>query len=155
MNSSTTLRRRFTAVLLASALAGAVAVADEPHGAAPTAQHLHLVSLRSSIGFDFSVAQLDPAAELEVQALGAALASLPNARITISGYTDATGPGELNLQLSQSRADNVRLALEAAGVDPARITLEANGEWFSQRLPTDANAQARQRRVDIRVEQQL
>ncbi len=155
MNSSITLRRRLTAVLVATALAGGFAAAEESHGTAPAPQHLRLVSLRSSIGFDLSAAQLDAAAQLEVQALGAALASLPRAQITVSGYADATGPGELNLQLSQSRAESVRQALEEAGVDPARITLEANGEWFSQRVPAEADAQARQRRVDIRVEQQL
>jgi outer membrane protein OmpA-like peptidoglycan-associated protein len=155
MNSPVPLRRRLTAVLVATALAGGFAAAEETHATSPIAQHLRLVSLRSSIGFDLSQAQLDAAAQLEVQALGAALASLPHAQITVSGYADATGPGELNLQLSEERAQSVRQALEDAGVDPARITLEANGEWFSQRVPAEANAQARQRRVDIRVEQQL
>lgn len=145
------------ACLLAMTLAaaGGDAVAQEPDRAQLSQHHLRLVSLSSSVGFGFSAASLDMDAQREVEALGVALASLPQAQITLNAYTDATGPGHFNLSLSQSRADSVRAALEAAGVDPARIHVEANGEWFSQRIPAEPAAEARQRRVDIRVQQPL
>lgn len=155
MNTNNSLRQGVTALLLATTLTANVALAAEPTPATDNVQHLRLVSLRSSVGFRSNVVQLDAEMQREVERLGLVLANLPNAQITVSGYCDASGPGELNLQLSLLRAQNVRIALEAAGVDPARIHVEANGEWFAPQAAIDANSRARLRRVEIAVEQRL
>lgn len=155
MNNIIDVRPLLAALACAALLASGTARAEEQAAAATDKQHLQLVSLRSSVVFAFKQSQLAPAAQREIEALGAALANLPRAQITVSGYADVSGPGEINLQLSQWRAEGVAQALAAAGVDPARIRLEANGEWFSQQVPATPAAQAQQRRVDIRVEQQL
>jgi OOP family OmpA-OmpF porin len=46
----------------------------------------------------------------------------------VIGYADTVGSADLNMQLSQRRANVVRDALVAAGVPAAAITTTASGE---------------------------
>ncbi len=109
-------------------------------------------ALHASVRFGSGNAQLDDAALRYVAALGVALANSAARDITVSGYADAQGTGQFNLNLSQQRAEAVKRVLEAAGVDSARIHLEANGEWFSQQLDADPSSLAAQRRVEINAQ---
>lgn len=73
--------------------------------------------------------------------------------IMVEGHTDSRGSAEFNLQLSQDRADSVKAALVAAGVDAQRITALGLGEDF----PIDSNesevGRSRNRRVEIVIQQ--
>ena len=72
-------------------------------------------------------------------------------KVEIGGHTDWTGRAPMNLELSQKRADAVRAALIAAGIDAARITSKGYGE----EVPVSSNAtdsgRLKNRRIDIRV----
>lgn len=73
--------------------------------------------------------------------------------IMVEGHTDSRGSADFNLQLSQDRADSVKAALVAAGVDAQRITALGLGEDF----PIDSNesevGRSRNRRVEIVIQQ--
>lgn len=55
---------------------------------------------------------------------------LQNVRVVIEGHTDSVGSDRANLALSQRRADSVRVALIARGVDGSRIESKGRGESF-------------------------
>ena len=63
----------------------------------------------------------------------------PTVRMSIEGFADIKGgPSDYNLALSARRAEAVRTALEAKGVDPARINDPTFGFGASTSATTDA-----------------
>ncbi len=76
----------------------------------------------------------------------------PGQPIRIEGHTDASGSDSANLSLSQRRADAVRDALVAAGVEAARITAVGRGSANPVDTNQTAEGRARNRRVDVIIE---
>jgi len=71
---------------------------------------------------------------------------------TINGHTDRAGSEAYNMRLSTRRAQYVAGLIEQAGITPSRITYFAFGE-SDPALPTaDGVAEAKNRRVEIRLE---
>jgi large repetitive protein len=70
-------------------------------------------------------------------------------RIRIEGHTDDVGSAKRNLEVSQGRADAVRMALIARGVEPDRLQAVGYGNTrpLDRRRTTDARA--KNRRVDF------
>jgi outer membrane protein OmpA-like peptidoglycan-associated protein len=83
--------------------------------------------------------------------LGALIAGLPDVRVRVSGFADSRGDEQLNMSLSQERAEMVARELEKAGVAKERMLVEALGERFAN---TEAvtDDQAFERCVEIRLE---
>jgi outer membrane protein OmpA-like peptidoglycan-associated protein len=96
-------------------------------------------------------AQLDANATITLQQVAQYLRANPGRKVMIEGFTDSTGSAELNQQLSQQRADAVRLALANQGVDPARIGIRGMGS--SEPLASNADTAGRllNRRVSILI----
>lgn len=94
---------------------------------------------------------LTAGAARQVKAIAAYLAALPGTRVRIEGHTDSQGAPEANQALSRRRAEAVRDALVAAGVEAARI--EAVGHGAGRPVADNATAagRARNRRVEIHV----
>ena len=73
------------------------------------------------------------------------------AKVEVGGHTDAKGRAEMNQELSQERADAVRTALIAAGVDATRITAKGYGEDVPVATNNSESGRAKNRRIEIRV----
>jgi outer membrane protein OmpA-like peptidoglycan-associated protein len=72
-------------------------------------------------------------------------------RVEIQGHTDATGPDDFNLKLSQQRAEAVRQGLIKRGVAPRRLVAKGYGEE-SPVAPNLTNAgRAKNRRVEFAI----
>ena len=87
---------------------------------------------------------LDQAAQL--------LLDSPGGRVEIQGHTDSDGPAEINLDLSQRRADSVRDYLVAQGVDELRLNATGYGETQLKVDPEETDDdKAANRRIEFRV----
>jgi outer membrane protein OmpA-like peptidoglycan-associated protein len=133
---------------VATAIAATPAPAARPP--APTSAPAEVApSLSLAIQFELNSSRVRPESGPVLGNLVAAMLSpdLKDSRFVIEGHTDARGNPAANQQLSQQRADEVRLFLVALGVHPAR--LKAVGKGSSQLArPADPLA-ADNRRVRV------
>jgi outer membrane protein OmpA-like peptidoglycan-associated protein len=165
-----TARSRLAAAVLAGLLAlgahalpggGPAALADEPiditgrerivDGLIPvTGAERDAPRLDLRIGFELNSAKLTQAGQRQLDELAQALATdrLAEIRVGLHGHTDASGPADYNLRLSERRAESARQYLvDRHGVDPARLEAAGFGE---RRLRPDLPAEAAgQRRVEV------
>lgn len=104
----------------AAAPAAAVAPAA-PAAAAPAAPMLSL----HKVYFETGKATVSDADRAVIAGdVAGALKSRPDLKVAITGYTDASGNLEQNLELAKQRAFAVRDALVAAGIAESRLTLQ-------------------------------
>ena len=84
--------------------------------------------LFDGLTFDSGSATLSADSQTTVVAIAEILNAFGAVTISVDGYTDNTGAPAVNLQLSEARANAVRDALVAAGVDASRIAAAGHGE---------------------------
>jgi outer membrane protein OmpA-like peptidoglycan-associated protein len=104
-----------------------------------------------TVQFEANGNRLAPSAEPVISAMRAALAALPAAEVVITGHTDRVGSVEANDRLSLVRAETVREILVAAGLARAGITVVGRGEREPVVPTADEVAEARNRRVEIKI----
>jgi OOP family OmpA-OmpF porin len=85
------------------------------------------------------------------QAAGVAK-SMPNAKLTVTGFTDTEGSPGYNQQLSVRRANAVKQALVSNGVVPQAITVTGSGESGLLVETPDQTRNEKNRRVQITVQ---
>lgn len=100
------------------------------------------------LNFDTAKSNVRPADAAEVNEVAATLKQYPNARIRIAGYADARGTDAANMALGKVRADSVKSALVAQGINAGRIETVSGGE----NDPVDTNATAGGRFENRRTE---
>ena len=102
-----------------------------------------------SVHFDTDKATITPEGQATLQQAAAAMKSNPNAHLRIEGFTDSTGSGSHNADLSEQRALAVATFLKQQGIDSSRLT----GGGFGPDKPVDTNAtengKADNRRVEL------
>jgi outer membrane protein OmpA-like peptidoglycan-associated protein len=107
-----------------------------------------VVSL-SGILFDVGKATLKPASQLSVAKLAGILMVFPNMNLSIEGFTDSTGPADLNMRLSMDRARAVYEFLMVQGISNSRMKYQGFGPE-NPVAPNDSEAnRARNRRVEV------
>lgn len=103
------------------------------------------------LNFDTASSTIRAQDNAEVAAVATTLGQYPNARVRIAGYADARGSSAANTALGNARAQSVKAALVAHGVQAARIATGSGGEGD----PVDSNAttsgQAENRRTELVV----
>ncbi|WP_163981011.1 OmpA family protein, partial [Raoultella ornithinolytica] len=70
---------------------------------------------------------LKPAGANTLTGVAMVLKEYPKTAVNVIGYTDSTGGHDLNMRLSQQRADSVASALITQGVDASRIRTQGLG----------------------------
>lgn len=105
------------------------------------------------IAFAPGQAALRPEAKASLGKLVAFVNKDPSKAILIEGHTDSRGNTVANQALSQRRADAVRDALIAAGVGASRIRSAGLGEGQPVAENETEDGRARNRRVDIILEE--
>lgn len=99
--------------------------AAQPQAAAPPP------SISMEINFAYNSAQLTDAAIQQLAPLGQALQSpeLAGLSFLLEGHTDASGPDDYNMTLSQKRAQSVgQFLYQYYGVDPTKLNIIGRGE---------------------------
>ena len=81
----------------------------------------------------------------------AVLKKYPNSRFNIEGHTDSVGKRAKNIELSQNRADAVKIYLIQGGIDQSR--LESKGYGPDRPIASNKNKKGRElnRRVEINL----
>lgn len=101
--------------------------------------------------FSSGRSDLKPGGTSKLDRLAAFLSQAPDRNVRIEGHTDNRGGQDMNLALSQRRADSVSAYLTGHGISSTRVT--AVGEGFSSPIAdnkTEAGRQAN-RRVEVIV----
>jgi outer membrane protein OmpA-like peptidoglycan-associated protein len=108
-----------------------------------------LVLTLGDVLFDTGKAELNSGAARKLDQLAQFLAEHPDRRVQVDGFTDSVGSDSYNLDLSQRRADAVRSALLARGVDSTRISSQGYGKGFPVASNSDSGGRQLNRRVEI------
>lgn len=104
-----------------------------------------------TVQFEPNGNRLAAGADAVLAEMRTALAVLPAAEVVITGHTDRVGTVEANDRLSVARAEAVRDILAAAGVPRAAIAVAGRGEREPVVATADEVAEARNRRVEIKL----
>lgn len=104
------------------------------------------------LAFGSGQAELRPDAAAHMGKLVQFVQSKPDKRIRIEGHTDSSGSAAVNRALSLRRAQSVRDALVANGVDASRIQVAGVGAAHPIAPNTTAEGRARNRRVVVILE---
>jgi outer membrane protein OmpA-like peptidoglycan-associated protein len=107
-----------------------------------------VLSMKNELLFDTGKATLKDGAQRALNNVAGLLTKHRDRSIAIEGFTDSTGTKELNQRLSEQRADAVKEALVARGVEPKRIDTRGYGPQF----PIASNDTPVGRQLNRRVE---
>lgn len=111
-----------------------------------------VLSLSGSVLFETNKSTLLPAAQQRLTGVAKALKDDDKHTFDVMGFTDSTGPKDLNDRLSKQRADSVRSFLVAQGVPSDRIRSEGMGPANPVADNASPEGRADNRRVEILVE---
>ncbi|MBK7613846.1 MAG: OmpA family protein [Vitreoscilla sp.] len=143
--------------LLLFGLIGGLAIRQSHKGAAPAATTSAAATeealldgpvsgdLAGTVFFASGAVALPAEAAAEVAKVKAALDAAPAKKLVLSGFHDASGDPARNAELAKGRAKAVRAALQAAGIDAARVALRKPESTLA-----GGDAQAA-RRVEMRL----
>lgn len=98
--------------------------------------------------FRTNMAQLEPGGIRTVQKVADFLRQYSQRRVLIEGHTDSTGTHSYNQELSDRRANSVRMALIDGGISSNRI----DSRGYSEDFPLASNDNATGRQLNRRVE---
>jgi len=108
--------------------------------------------LPSDLIFEFNRAELRESAKVGLMKLALLIDKNPDLYCWIEGHTDLIGTDEANFDLSERRAQSVKSYLvESMRMNPERIITRGFGETQPLITEGDADAQASNRRVEIKM----
>jgi outer membrane protein OmpA-like peptidoglycan-associated protein len=132
-------------------LAHSVETAQEATDDAAREQAARVIDgLQGDVLFRTGSAEIDEQTARDIGVIAGVLSKSPALTVRLDGYADPRGSDELNLKLSQARADAVRDLLLAAGVPEQALEVNAYGK--SQSTAQDLDGYAFERRVRLTLE---
>lgn len=108
-----------------------------------------LVLTLSDVLFDVGKATLKEGGQRTVGQLATFLQQYPERRVLVEGHTDSTGSLELNLNLSQRRAEAIKAALMEMGISADRVGTTGLGPAHPVASNDTASGRQQNRRVEI------
>jgi OOP family OmpA-OmpF porin len=110
------------------------------------------IALQSSVLFDFNKSVLKPDAAVQLEAVVQKIKTYGDGKVTVEGHTDIIGSSAYNKQLSEARAEAVRVFLqEAGGLTRERIKTVGYGETKPIASNNTEEGRALNRRVEILI----
>ncbi len=107
------------------------------------------IEIREQINFELNSSTITGALSFRIlDDVALVLYENSDLRVRVEGHTDSQGSSGYNLDLSQGRADAVRLYLVQQGIDPARMTAVG----FGEERPIESNESETGRAANRRVE---
>jgi outer membrane protein OmpA-like peptidoglycan-associated protein len=107
-----------------------------------------LIVSMSDVLFDTGHYTLKPGAREKLAKVAGILIAYPGLNIEVGGYTDNIGGDDMNMKLSENRAQTVRNYLVEQGV----VTGSVNSKGYGNTLPVASNDNAAGRQENRRVE---
>lgn len=108
--------------------------------------------LPSDLLFEFNRTELRESAKVGLMKLALLIDKNPNLYCWIEGHSDLIGGEEFNIELSRKRADSVKdYLVTSMQMNPERIITRGFGKSQPLVVEGDADAQAPNRRVEIRM----
>jgi OOP family OmpA-OmpF porin len=104
------------------------------------------------IQFETGKAVIKPVSYPILDAVVKVMNENPSYKLTIGGHTDNVGDDQMNMTLSQNRAESVAKYLISKGVSPVRVSATGYGESRPVDTNTTKAGKARNRRVELGVE---
>jgi outer membrane protein OmpA-like peptidoglycan-associated protein len=104
--------------------------------------------------FEFDRANLTPEAVRTIAEISTVLKQTPNRPLSVEGHTDSIGSVVYNKQLSLRRAQSVSNRLQRDGIPAVQINVEGFGEGSPIATNNSEIGRARNRRVEIIIENQ-
>jgi OmpA-OmpF porin, OOP family len=102
------------------------------------------------VQFDTGSTHISARSEPLIDQIAAALRGHPEIRsVQVVGHTDNVGPPQNNLKLSRERAEAVKAALQARGVESRRLDTEGYGEARPIASNASKGGRAKNRRVEF------
>ncbi len=108
-----------------------------------------ILNMPNSVTFDTNSSQVKAAGANSLSGVAMVLKEYDKTRINIIGHTDSSGGRELNMRLSQQRADSVGSNLITQGVDASRISMSGVGPDQPVASNSTAEGKAQNRRVTL------
>ncbi len=112
-----------------------------------------LVLTLGDVLFDTGKAQLNPGVARKMDQLAQFLTEHAERRVQIDGFTDSVGSEAYNDDLSRRRAEAVKSALTARGIDPSRIGTEGYGKAYAVASNDNSGGRQLNRRVEVVIGQ--
>ncbi len=112
-----------------------------------------LVLTLGDVLFDTGKAQLNSGSQRKMDQLAQFLTEHADRRVQIDGFTDSVGSEAYNDDLSKRRADAVKSALTARGIDPSRIGTEGYGKAYAVASNDNSGGRQLNRRVEVVIGQ--
>jgi outer membrane protein OmpA-like peptidoglycan-associated protein len=113
------------------------------------------LEILENVVFETGSANIDPQSHSILDQVALTMKANKNVKkVRVEGHTDDTGTHEVNMRLSQQRAESVRRHLIARGVSPQRLSAEGFGPDKPLDDDTTPEARKKNRRVEFHVEQE-
>jgi outer membrane protein OmpA-like peptidoglycan-associated protein len=106
---------------------------------------------RNVINFPSGSATIDPSSRRLLDALASVALRCDRFTIEVAGHTDNNGAPDMNMQLSQARADAVAAYLGEQGVARARLIAHGYGAGRPRADNATPAGQASNRRIEFNV----